>query len=66
MAPLREKHGCTTSQLVIAWTVARDCTHALVGARSPEQVRENAAAGRIDLSPEDVAAIDALIPKFSA
>ena len=60
-APIREKHGCTPAQLVIAWTIARDCTHALVGARSPEQVRENAAAGRIELSAEEVTRIDRLL-----
>jgi aryl-alcohol dehydrogenase-like predicted oxidoreductase len=34
-------------------------THALAGARTPEQARENARAGELDLSPADLAEIAA-------
>jgi hypothetical protein len=49
-------------QLVIAWTVHQPgVTHALVGARTREQAVENAAAGRIQLTPEDLAAMNTAV-----
>ena len=55
-------HRATLSQLVIAWTIAQPgLTHALVGARTPEQARENARAGELRLSEGDLAAIDAAL-----
>ncbi len=60
--PVREKHGCTVGQLVIAWTVHRPgLTHALVGARNAEQAVENAGAGRVELSEEDMGTMDAAV-----
>ena len=53
--PVAERHDCTMTQLVIAWTVAQPgCSHALVGARNPKQARENAAAGEIRLDENDL------------
>lgn len=55
-APIAEKHACTLGQLVIAWTTHQPgLTHALVGARTPEQAVENAKGGAIGLSEEDLA-----------
>jgi len=55
-APLTEKYRCSLGQLVIGWTVAQPgCTHALVGARNPEQVMENLKGGDIVMSAEDCA-----------
>jgi methylglyoxal reductase len=49
----------SVTQLVIAWTVQRPgVTHALVGARSAAQARENAAAGDLELSPEEMRAVE--------
>ncbi|WP_401491884.1 aldo/keto reductase [Streptomyces sp. NPDC091377] len=57
--PVAEAHAATVAQVVIAWTVQQPgITHALCGARSPGQARENAGAGRIRLSTDDVTAID--------
>lgn len=57
--PIAERHRITLSQLAIAWTVSRPgCSHALVGARTAEQVRENAVGGAVTLSDEDLALID--------
>lgn len=51
---LTRKYECTLSQLVIAWTVAQHgVTHVLAGGRNETQVRENAQAADIHLSPED-------------
>ena len=53
---LADRHRATLGQLVIAWTVAqRGCTHALCGARTPEQAVENAKAADIKLSPGELA-----------
>ncbi|HUY15056.1 MAG TPA: aldo/keto reductase [Terriglobia bacterium] len=59
MRPIAEKHGLTLAQLVIAWTLAQPgLTHALVGARSARQSEENAAAGNVRLSPEELETIN--------
>ena len=52
---LTEKHKCTISQLVIAWTFSQPgVTFALCGARKPANVTENAAAVDVALSKEDI------------
>ncbi len=56
--PIAEGHNATLGQLFIAWTVAQPgLTSALVGARTENQVKENAAAGRLRLSDAEVARI---------
>jgi len=56
--PIADGHGCTLGQLFIVWTVAQPgMTSALVGARTDAQVKENAAAGRLQLTAEELAAI---------
>jgi len=60
--PIAERHQLTISQLVIAWTIAQPgLTHALVGARTPQQAVENAKAGTVDLSADDLATINAAL-----
>ncbi|HLY75448.1 MAG TPA: aldo/keto reductase, partial [Planctomycetota bacterium] len=60
--PIAARHGLTLSQLVIAWTIAQPgLTHALVGARTPQQAAENAAAGSAELGADDLAAISAAL-----
>ncbi|MGC9326303.1 MAG: aldo/keto reductase [Candidatus Hinthialibacter sp.] len=64
MKPIAEKYGLTLSQLVIAWTVEQPgVTHALAGARNPEQAIENAHAAEVELDREDVQTISGLIEK---
>ena len=56
--PFKAKYNCSTSQLVLAWTIAQPgVTHVLAGARRPEQARDNAGAGALALDPADVAEI---------
>lgn len=56
--PVAEAHGASPAQVVIAWTLAQPgLTHALCGARNPDQARENAGAGRLRLSETETAAI---------
>jgi aryl-alcohol dehydrogenase-like predicted oxidoreductase len=57
--PLAEAHGATIAELVIAWTLRQPgITFALCGARNPDQARENARAGAIELDASDLARID--------
>lgn len=54
-AELTEKHDCSIGQLTIAWTAAQPgSTHVLCGARTVEQVIENADAASIELVAEEV------------
>ena len=56
--PIAEARRLSLTQLVIAWTVAqRGCSHALVGARNPQQARENALAGTVQLAAAEITAI---------
>lgn len=60
--PLAQARGLAISQLVLAWTVAQPgVTHALVGARNPEQALENAGAGDVVLSEQEQAEIAAAV-----
>ncbi|MCA9265888.1 MAG: aldo/keto reductase [Planctomycetales bacterium] len=56
LRPIAERVGCTLAQLAIAWTWLNPAvTAAIVGARSPEQIEDTAAAARVQLSDQDVA-----------
>jgi len=62
MRPIAEKHTLTLAQLVIAWTVAQPgLTHALVGARNAQQAQENATAGNVNLSREEVETLNQIV-----
>jgi aryl-alcohol dehydrogenase-like predicted oxidoreductase len=55
-----ESYGKTLAQLAIAWLLAQPgVTSAIVGARSPEQVDENARGAGWSLDPEDLERVDA-------
>ena len=55
-----EDHDASPAQVVIAWTLRQPgITFSLCGARSPDQARENAKAGRVSLTAADLEAIDA-------
>ncbi|MDX3926243.1 MAG: aldo/keto reductase [Shinella sp.] len=57
-----ERHGASIAQIVIAWTLAQPgVTFALCGARNPAQALDNARAGTLRLSTDDLATIDAAI-----
>ena len=60
--PIADRRGLTISQLVIAWTVAQPgLTHALVGARTPQQAIENAKAGTVELARAELESISAAL-----
>jgi aryl-alcohol dehydrogenase-like predicted oxidoreductase len=53
--PIARDHGLTLTQLVLAWTMAQPgATHVLAGARNPRQAEENAAAGNVRLSADEL------------
>ncbi len=63
--PVADERGITLSQLVINWTLHRPgITHALVGARNPEQVEENAGAAGFKLSSTEMERIDSALEKL--
>lgn len=63
--PLAEEKGATLSQLVIAWTLRQPgITVALVGARTEEQVKQNAGALEVDLTQEEVEMINRKLDKL--
>jgi len=60
--PIAELHGASVAQVVIAWTLAQPgVTFALCGARNPAQAFDNARAGTLRLSADDLKAIDAAL-----
>ncbi len=64
--PVADKHKISLGQLVIAWTFQQQgCSHVLIGARTPEQARENAFAGGVSLSAEDLRLMRAVIEKHA-
>ncbi|MBD2092169.1 aldo/keto reductase [Microcoleus sp. FACHB-1515] len=60
LRPVADRYRCTLGQLAIAWLIAQPQTSAIVGARNSDQAQQNAQAANIQLSPEDLAAIDAI------
>jgi len=62
--------GCSVARLALAWLLARPfVTSVLVGAKTPEQLRDNLAAADVKLSPEQLALLDAksaLPPEYPA
>ncbi|SMP76056.1 Predicted oxidoreductase [Neorhodopirellula lusitana] len=58
MRPIAEKHQVSLAQLTIAWTLAQPgCSHVLAGARNPQQATDNAGAGEVELSSDELATI---------
>jgi aryl-alcohol dehydrogenase-like predicted oxidoreductase len=56
------RRNATVAQLAIAWTLANPAVDvAIVGARSPEQIRQTAPAADLRLLPEDIAQIELML-----
>jgi aryl-alcohol dehydrogenase-like predicted oxidoreductase len=63
LEPIAKDRGLTMTQLAIGWLAAQPVVSTIiVGATSPDQVRENAAAGEVQLSTDDLAAINEASP----
>ena len=58
LQPIADRYGATLGQLALAWVMAQPSTCAIAGARNADQAAQNAAAARIAISTEDLAAMD--------
>ncbi|MFM7325118.1 MAG: aldo/keto reductase, partial [Nodosilinea sp.] len=58
LQPIAERYHISLGNLALAWLIAQPQTVAIVGARDPEQARNNARAVEVTLSPEDLQAMD--------
>lgn len=64
---IADGHGAKVAHVVLAWTLAQPgCTHVLTGARTAEQAIDNAAGGRLELSPDEIDSIRAAIDRYTA
>jgi aryl-alcohol dehydrogenase-like predicted oxidoreductase len=62
-----ERRGASVAQLAIAWVAAQgDDVVPLVGARRRPQLEESLAAADLELSPQDLAEIEAAVPAGEA
>lgn len=64
LAPICEAHSATNAQVVIAWTLCQPgITFSLCGARDSGQAMENAKAGTLKLSNDEIEVIDTAISR---
>jgi aryl-alcohol dehydrogenase-like predicted oxidoreductase len=62
LAPIAADLGLTSAQLALAWVLANpNVSAAIIGASRPEQVDENVKASGVRLTPDVLAAIDAVL-----
>ncbi|WP_405842073.1 aldo/keto reductase [Streptomyces sp. NBC_01518] len=63
LEPIARRYGATVQQTALAWHLHHSpAALPIPGTTSPAHLQENLAAGTIHLTPEEVAAIDALTP----
>ena len=62
LAAVAQRHAATPAQIALAWAMRHPHVMVIPKAGNPAHVRENAAAAAIDLSADDLAAIDAAHP----
>jgi aryl-alcohol dehydrogenase-like predicted oxidoreductase len=63
LRPIAERLGVTLAQLALAWVVHQPgVTAAIAGSRNPDHVRQNAAAGDLELDDGTLAEIEAVLP----
>lgn len=61
MRPIAEARGVSVARIALAWLLhQRAVTSVIVGAKRPEQLADNLAATEIDLTGEELAALDAV------
>lgn len=60
LRPIAERHHTTLGNLALSWLIAQPQANAIVGARNTEQAVQNAKAAEVELSPADLAEIDAI------
>jgi len=62
LAAVAKRHNATPAQIAIAWSMRHANVISIPKASDPAHVRENAAAGAISLTKEDLAEIDSAHP----
>ncbi|MBD1920221.1 aldo/keto reductase [Microcoleus sp. FACHB-831] len=60
LRPIAERHDCTLAQLALAWLIAQPQANAIAGARNAQQAVDNAKAGDVKLSVDELKEIDAI------
>jgi aryl-alcohol dehydrogenase-like predicted oxidoreductase len=61
MKKIAEAKGCTVPQVAIAWLLHQSVvTSVIVGAKRPDQLRDNLGAVDVALGADDLAALDAV------
>jgi aryl-alcohol dehydrogenase-like predicted oxidoreductase len=64
--PIAQQHGVSLAQLVIAWTFHQPgLTHALCGARHAKQAEENAVAGTVQLSDDELKQMQQAVDEYA-
>jgi aryl-alcohol dehydrogenase-like predicted oxidoreductase len=62
LAPIAKKYGGSVAQLAIAWVLRRpEVTSAINGARSPSEIEDSIMGCDLEISQEDLAAIEKLL-----
>ena len=63
---LARAKGCTSAQLALAWLLSRgEDIFPIPGSTKAERVEENAGAFDVQLTPEDIASLEALAPSVA-
>ncbi len=60
LRPIADRYQTSLGNLALAWLIAQPQTQAIAGVRNATQASENASAGNLKLSVEDLAEIDAI------
>lgn len=62
LKPIAERIGISLPQLALAWVFHQEgVTGAIAGSRTPDHVKDNVAAGSVELSDADLKEIDAIL-----
>ncbi|KTQ90489.1 aldo/keto reductase [Aureimonas ureilytica] len=61
MREVADARGCTVAQVALSWLLHQSVvTSVIIGARRPEQLSDNIGATEVELSPDDLAKLDAV------
>lgn len=60
---IAKAHGATPRQVALAFLTRRESVFAIPKASSADHAADNAAAGRLALTPDDIAALDKVFPR---
>jgi diketogulonate reductase-like aldo/keto reductase len=62
LAEIARRHGATPAQIALAWLLRQEGTIVIPKAARPEHMRENRGALEVELTEEDLAALDRTFP----